>query len=212
MLRALALSALSLVALSGCVTTSDSYASRSYYPGGGSVVEYGSYRGTGYPYGSIGYGYPGGVYGSIGYGGYGAYDRYGYDPYSSRYGYPSGGRLYGYDRYGRPVYFLGYDRFGRPVLGYGGYGYGDRYDYYRDPYPFQRTIRPSYPRHGATRLPGWRGPPGLPGGTGGSSDSVAPPTTPATVAPPPASPMPDQRANQRFDRARRKSGTDALDD
>jgi hypothetical protein len=55
------------------------------------------YDGYGRPYGSIGYGYPGGWYGSFGYG-------FGYTPYS-RYGFP-----YGYDhyRYGYPYSYYPY--------------------------------------------------------------------------------------------------------
>lgn len=98
MIRTISLAILSAVALSGCISSGyahrdggvgDYYygrSSQSYYGGG---VPYSSVRYGSGPYGSVGYGYPGGVYGSIGYGypsyyGGGAY-RYG-SPYSGYYG------------------------------------------------------------------------------------------------------------------------------
>ena len=94
------LATLAALILTSCVST---YGYRSgegadYYYAEPSIDYYDGY---GRPYGSIGYGYPGGWYGSFGYGfGYG----YGYTPYS-HHGFP-----YGYDnyRYGYPYSYYPY--------------------------------------------------------------------------------------------------------
>jgi hypothetical protein len=82
----LAIAALAVVALSGCVTSGYGYrgGSGDYYYGRSS-----SSYGYGAPYGSVGYGYPGGWYGGLGYG----YSTYGYYPY---YPYAYYGSGYGY--------------------------------------------------------------------------------------------------------------------
>lgn len=93
------LATLSALILTGCVT---SYTYRDG-PGGDYYyaeprVEY--YDVYGYPYGSIGYGYPAGWYGHFGFGfGYMPYSRYGfpYGAYGYRSGYPYG--YYPYWRY-----------------------------------------------------------------------------------------------------------------
>lgn len=83
----LAVAALAAVALSGCVTSGYGYrgGTGDYYYGRSSS----SYYGYGAPYGSLGYGYPGGWYGGLGYG----YSTYGYYPY---YPYAYYGSGYGY--------------------------------------------------------------------------------------------------------------------
>lgn len=93
----------------------------------------------GYISGTVG-GYP------YGYGGYGGYDRYGY----------RGASVYGYDRYGNPIYRLpdgrlvtghaynNYDRYyGYPGYGYPGYGYPS-YGYPGYGYPGYRVMPPRY--------------------------------------------------------------------
>jgi hypothetical protein len=102
MLRLGLLATLSALILTGCVST---YGYRTdqggdYYYAEPSVDYYDGY---GAPYGSLGYGYPGGWYGSIGYGfGFGG----GYTPYS-RHGFPYG--YYGY-RYGYPYSYYPHRR------------------------------------------------------------------------------------------------------
>lgn len=83
----LAVAALAAVALSGCVTSGYGYrgGTGDYYYGRTSSSSYG----YGAPYGSVGYGYPGGWYGGLGYG----YSTYGYYPY---YPYAYYGSGYGY--------------------------------------------------------------------------------------------------------------------
>lgn len=83
---------LSALILTGCVT---SYTYRDgpggdYYYAEPRVEHYDAY---GYPYGSIGYGYPAGWYGHFGFGfGYMPYSRYGfpYGAFGYRHGYPYG--------------------------------------------------------------------------------------------------------------------------
>lgn len=108
----------------------------------------------GYVSGTVG-GYP---YGYGGYGNYGGYDRYGYGRAT----------VYGYDRYGNPIYrmpdgrlvtgrtYNSYDRYygypggnyGYPGYGYPGYGYpGYGYPGYRvTPPRYNYPSRPHYPR------------------------------------------------------------------
>jgi hypothetical protein len=93
------LATLSALILTGCVT---SYTYRDgpggdYYYAEPRVEHYDVY---GYPYGSIGYGYPAGWYGHFGFG-------FGYMPYS-RYGFPYG--AFGY-RSGYPYGFYPYWRY-----------------------------------------------------------------------------------------------------
>jgi hypothetical protein len=84
----LAVAALAAVALSGCVTSGYGYrgGSGDYYYGRSTTSHYGH----GAPYGSVGYGYPGGWYGSLGYGSryYRGPYRYGYGPYYPPYRRP----------------------------------------------------------------------------------------------------------------------------
>lgn len=108
----------------------------------------------GYVSGTVG-GYP---YGYGGYGNYGGYDRYGYGRAT----------VYGYDRYGNPIYrmpdgrlvtgrnYNSYDRYygypgggyGYPGYGYPGYGYPSYgYPGYRvTPPRYSYPSRPHYPR------------------------------------------------------------------
>ena len=103
---------LSALILTGCVSP---YAYRAgdggdYYYASPEVEYYDAY---GMPYGTFGYGYPGGWYGSFGYGfGYGSplpYSQYGF-PYwgygGAYYGYPYG--YYGYPYYRRPGLYFGF--------------------------------------------------------------------------------------------------------
>lgn len=129
MIRKLFLPALAAALLAGCISHGYDYqgGGRDYYYGQPSAEYsyYGSGSGYGYggPYGSIGYGYPGGWQGGVGYG-----SPYGYSRYS-RYGYPRG-------YYGSPY---GY---------YNGYGYGYPYDpyyYYRRPIVVQPRLVPPPP-------------------------------------------------------------------
>src|SRR3546814_462944 len=92
MIGKLLLPALASALLAGCVTSGYQYrgGSGDYYYGQPST----QYRYYGSPYGSYGYGYPGGWGGSIGYGypygyyGYGGYGGYGYGyPYYPGYPY-----------------------------------------------------------------------------------------------------------------------------
>ena len=106
----------------------------------------------GYVSGSIGGAYP--------YGGYGSYGGYG-----------QAARVYGYDRYGNPLYRLpdgrivqGYDPY-RGGYSYPGYGYGYPGSYYG--YPGYGYSHP-YPRHPVVRPPR--------GHDGGGSTPVRPPT------------------------------------
>ena len=100
MIRKLLLPALATVLLAGCVTSAYQYrgGTGDYYYGQPST----QYRYYGSPYGSYGYGYPGGWGGSIGYG-------YGYPPYGY-YGY--GG--YGYGGY--PYYYRHHYPYRPPVV------------------------------------------------------------------------------------------------
>jgi hypothetical protein len=92
MIRKLLLPTLATVLLAGCVTSAYQYrgGAGDYYYGQPST----QYRYYGSPYGSYGYGYPGGWGGSIGYGyppyGYYGYGGYGYGgyPYYYRHHYP----------------------------------------------------------------------------------------------------------------------------
>ena len=107
MIRKLLLPALATALLAGCMTTGYQYrgGSGDYYYGQPST----QYRYYGAPYGSYGYGYPGGWGGSIGYG----------------YGYPYG--YYGYGGYGGYPYYPQYP-YRPPVVivrpGPGGGGHG----------------------------------------------------------------------------------------
>lgn len=100
MIRKFSLVVLAVAALSGCVTGGYGYrgGGGDYYHGGRSSVDY---YGYGAPYGSPGYGYPGGLSGSLGYGSryYGGLIRYGY-PYGYPYRYPYRYPYYGYGHHG----------------------------------------------------------------------------------------------------------------
>ncbi|HVR81251.1 MAG TPA: hypothetical protein VHF02_04085 [Luteimonas sp.] len=121
MVRKILLPALAIAMLGGCVTSGYQYrgGNGDYYYGQPQV----QYRDYGSPYGSMGYGYPGGWSGSFGF-------QHGY----GGYGFPYGG----------------YGGYGYPYGGYGGYGYpyGGYYDPYRHYYPRRPpviVVRP--PRH-----------------------------------------------------------------
>ena len=142
----------SALMLSGCVT--------SPYLSGTVGTRIGS---GGYISGTVG-GYP------YGYGGYGGYNRYGYG---------GGGSIYGYDRYGSPIYRLpdgrlivgeGYNRgYNRSYGGYPGYGYpGYSYPGNRNPGHYRPPARPYSPPP-VTRPGGDSGVPSRPISHGGSS-------------------------------------------
>ena len=139
----------------------------------------------GYLSGTVG-GYP---YGYGGYGNYGGYDRYGYGRAT----------VYGYDRYGNPIYRMpdgrlvtgrtynsydryygypggsyGYPGYGYPGYGYPGYGYpGYGYPGYRvTPPRYSYPSRPHYPRPSTGQIEGGGMPPAAQPprrSTGGSS-------------------------------------------
>jgi len=122
---------LSALILTGCVSP---YAYRAgdggdYYYASPEVEYYDAY---GMPYGTIGYGYPGGWYGSFGYG-------------------------FGYG-FGSP---LPYSRYGFPYWGYGGAYYGYPYGYYGYPYPPYVHHRPHRPHPPGSDTPPGVLPPGV---------------------------------------------------
>lgn len=145
MMRKFSLAALlgSALLLSGCVTP---YVSGSI----GTRIGSGGYIG-----GTVG-GYP------YGYGGYGRYNRYGYGHGYGYGGYGYGTSIYGYDRYGNPIYRLPDGRLvpggpGNYYRGYPGYGYrGPSYGYPRHDYGYPGY---GYPRN---QPPGYYRPPADP--------------------------------------------------
>lgn len=103
--RNLAIAVFAAALLSGCASYGYRGGSGDYYYGrsAGSTVYYGA------PYGSVGYGWPGGFHGSVGYG-YPGYYRYGYGPRYPYYGYGPRYPSYGYGGYYPPYYY------GRPIV------------------------------------------------------------------------------------------------